>query len=279
MAWVAVDEGFPEHPKVHPLEEDPRLWADCLALWLAGACFSRRAKTDGFIPRERVGRLTPMKKARAYECADALCDLAQDDKGGSLWVRVDGGYRLHDFRRYNPTAAELEEKRQQNARRQAKHREKHKSASNTQSNISRNALLTPPQSHTHITAAAQQSDHALGSPEAQQILAELQRHALIAAKVPDLPGLAEALEGIRLAKGGYPIRKCIDAIRARALTVAAQNASTDGGLLGPQIATRLTFAVRDPDGQDVADAPTDGEVRASTDADVAAWRARAGGSS
>ncbi len=105
MSWHRVDDGFPEHPKLGPLEQDPRLWADALALWLAGACYCRRAGTGGFVSDERLVRLTPMSPRRARTVAKALAERAVATPGGAgLFERVEGGYRFHDWEDYGPAS-------------------------------------------------------------------------------------------------------------------------------------------------------------------------------
>lgn len=103
MTWHRVDDGFPEHPKLAALEGDPRLWADAMALWLAAACYCRRAGTDGFVSTERLGRLTPIGAKRAAAVARALVERARVPGGSAgLWVAVEGGFRFHDWDDYGP---------------------------------------------------------------------------------------------------------------------------------------------------------------------------------
>lgn len=103
ITWVKVDHGFPEHPKITGLEKDARLWADALALWLAGACYCRRAGTGGFIADERLPRLTPLSPRRAVQVANALVEKARTSDGeAGLWERVEGGWTFHDWNDYGP---------------------------------------------------------------------------------------------------------------------------------------------------------------------------------
>lgn len=113
MAWHRIDDGFPEHPKLQALEDDPRLWADALALWLAAGCYCRRASTGGFVSDERLKRLTPMSTRRARRVAQALVDETRrdptDPESPGLWIRVEGGYRFHDWDDYGPAKGPDEE--------------------------------------------------------------------------------------------------------------------------------------------------------------------------
>lgn len=102
MTWFRVDDCFPEHVKLQALERDPRLWSDAMALWLAGGCYCRRAGTAGFISDERLVRLTPLSPRRARAVAQALADQTRIGDGVGLWVRVEGGWQIHDFADYGP---------------------------------------------------------------------------------------------------------------------------------------------------------------------------------
>lgn len=94
MSWHYVDDAFPEHPKWIALESNPRLWAECMALWLAAGCYCRRQSSEGFVPSTRVGRLTPLPPKRTEAAATALVEVG-------LWVECEGGYRFHDWEDYD----------------------------------------------------------------------------------------------------------------------------------------------------------------------------------
>ncbi|HET6613629.1 MAG TPA: hypothetical protein VFG83_16635 [Kofleriaceae bacterium] len=97
MSWLRVDDKFPEHKKLEPLEEDPRAWSEVMAVWLSVACHCQRAKTDGRISRARLARITPLGR-RALKVADQLVVL-------KLWRRDGDGYVFHDWDDYQPPAA------------------------------------------------------------------------------------------------------------------------------------------------------------------------------
>ena len=112
MTWFRVDDGALEHPKWEPLESDPSLWADCVAVWSKAGTYCSANLTDGFVPRDRLLRLTPLSARRVLRAADALVDRARmpNSKFG-LWERVEGGYLVHDWAERNPTRAEVEAQR------------------------------------------------------------------------------------------------------------------------------------------------------------------------
>lgn len=120
MTWFKVDDSFYDHPKVFDAP-------DCaVALWTRAGCWSARNLTEGFVPASLPARL----------CGDpdtAVADLLRR----GLWLRTSGGYRFHDWRNYQPTAAEvadLRRKRQDAGRRGGLAKAGKQTASNSQAN-------------------------------------------------------------------------------------------------------------------------------------------------
>lgn len=138
MTWVRLDDSFPDHPKA--LQVGP------LACWLyvCGIAYANRHLTDGFIPARQVVRLIDAKKVEAL--AAALVDA-------QLWEVVDGGYEIHDYLVYQPSAEKVKKERAGNADRQARYRNRH-AVSNEDSNGVTNADVTP-----SVTPAPPQPNH------------------------------------------------------------------------------------------------------------------------
>lgn len=113
MSWVRVDDKFPDHPKViaaGPLAK---------ALYVDALCYCNRMLTDGFIPE---------RKARIF--ADDYADFSKDDLcqrlvDVQLWELCDGGYRVHGYLEYQPSAEKVKAEQAANAKRQADWRERH----------------------------------------------------------------------------------------------------------------------------------------------------------
>jgi hypothetical protein len=87
-----------EHPKIFPLSD-----AAFRALFEA-TFYSRRMLSDGFID-ERV-----VLKRWGQEVAD---ELSNNDPKRPSWIRVEGGWQIHDFEKHHPTRVEILEKREQ----------------------------------------------------------------------------------------------------------------------------------------------------------------------
>lgn len=105
MSWGRNDDNMLEHLKWKMLEDDPRMWADAVALWSAARDYANRASTDGFIPESCLRTVTPMDKKRAKAVADALVAAKPPGYAAGLWERVEGGYQIHDFLKYNESRA------------------------------------------------------------------------------------------------------------------------------------------------------------------------------
>lgn len=93
MAWVKIDDGATEHPKLVDLSDAG------MALWIRALCYCARRRNDGFVP---VGALRILSRAKvATKVADELVTA-------KLWDVHEGGYRVHDYHDYQPSKASLE---------------------------------------------------------------------------------------------------------------------------------------------------------------------------
>lgn len=128
MSWVKLDDQFFSNPKVLLAGRDAR------DLYLAGLAFCAAQLTDGFIPDNALRMLA------AQADVDEPAALAVRLVAVDLWERLDGGYQIHDWLKYNPPASEQKRKRDLNAERQARFREAHAEELKQKNNARRNAL-------------------------------------------------------------------------------------------------------------------------------------------
>jgi len=122
MSWVKIDDQFFSHPKVLRAGRDAR------DLYLAALTYCARFLTDGFVQEESLGQLASLagiEDVTASVTALLTCDM---------WETCKGGYRIHDYLDYNPSAEQVKAKRVVTARRQEKYR------SNAVGNASRNGV-------------------------------------------------------------------------------------------------------------------------------------------
>lgn len=104
MAWVKIDDKFDQHPKVEALSDA------AVRLHLAGLCYCNRGETDGRIPKARAVRLTESGKPKV------LAELL----AAGMWFDAGANYEIHDYLKYQPSKARLEEERQKSADRKAR---------------------------------------------------------------------------------------------------------------------------------------------------------------
>jgi hypothetical protein len=101
MAWVKLDNGFREHRKV--LRATPA----GVCLWVCGLDYcNRQPARDGFIPAEVVRVLYPMPQP--MKVAKRLVEVG-------LWEAEEGGFRVHDYHVYQPSADSTEGLREKRA--------------------------------------------------------------------------------------------------------------------------------------------------------------------
>lgn len=107
MTWFRVDDGFESHPKVLAL--DPKRADAALALWVKAGSWAGRQLTDGFVPASYVLRL------RKQAAADELVRV-------KLWDKADDGFQFHNWKKHNPSRAEVQVRREKEAEKKRKMR-------------------------------------------------------------------------------------------------------------------------------------------------------------
>ena len=122
MTWAKLSDKLWSHPKVVGLP------LPALRLWLFGLSWASGHETDGHIPRAVLPIIFGTPK------------LAAALVSARLWETADGGWQIHNFTRYNPTRAELDEKRAATAERVAAFRVAKKRTGNATGNAVTNSV-------------------------------------------------------------------------------------------------------------------------------------------
>jgi hypothetical protein len=141
MAWVYLDDHFPDHPKVVAAGGDAG-W-----LFVCGLAYIKRYATGGTIPKSQVPRLSDRKAPTRL--ARRLVDVG-------LWEDDGGSYHVHDYHDWNKP----EESRTAAARKAAKARwAKHASSNaNAPADAHANAPNTHHETHSERMAEAYASE-------------------------------------------------------------------------------------------------------------------------
>ncbi len=107
MPWVRLDDQFPNHPKV--VSVGP------LAGWLhvCALCYCAQYLTDGFVPQAAIPHLIDVRGIGVTDHQGEMFarghDVTVDELVGMLlakrlWEEAEGGYQIHDYLEYNPSA-------------------------------------------------------------------------------------------------------------------------------------------------------------------------------
>lgn len=107
MTWVKLDDQFPDHPKV------VKAGGDAAWLHVTAICYANRHLTDGFIPEGQVIRLSDRRNP---------AKLAAELVKVGMWETAVGGWMIHDFLDWNPSAAEVKKRREKERDRKAQQR-------------------------------------------------------------------------------------------------------------------------------------------------------------
>lgn len=99
MSWYRLDDEFPEHPKLKRVPRHVRLAA--IGLFVSCGCHANRRLTDGFIETAVVSDW-PEGEILAAHLVRA-----------GMWAKSEGGWQIHDHLDYNPSRADIEERRRE----------------------------------------------------------------------------------------------------------------------------------------------------------------------
>jgi hypothetical protein len=180
MAWVRLDDTFPEHPKL--VQAGPTAgW-----LWLVGLAYCARYLTDGRIPAATVPRLArdTIATRTRQRCVKTLVKVG-------LWERdTNGDIHVHDYLEYQPSRAEVLQMRQ--ARVEAGHlggirsgavrQARGKPEANAQANASANAQALASESRSKRSSKIE--PHPLPSPPMEEKEEEQALPLLSTAEIP-----------------------------------------------------------------------------------------------
>jgi hypothetical protein len=96
VSYLRIDDAFPEHPKVHPLDDR------AFRLHMHALCYCARNLTNGVISSKGLRQLLGSCDAKPRHVKQLV------EHG--LW-HEDDAYRIHDYLEKNPTADEVRELR------------------------------------------------------------------------------------------------------------------------------------------------------------------------
>jgi 5-methylcytosine-specific restriction endonuclease McrA len=109
--WAKLDDSLLDHIKLLRAADYIGKNGEALALaaFSGGLLYCARNLTDGFIP------LRVVAKGGAF--SDQPLKVAESLVSATLWHKVEGGYRVHDYEDWNPSSTEVKARREWDRRR------------------------------------------------------------------------------------------------------------------------------------------------------------------
>jgi hypothetical protein len=149
VSWARIDDRANEHPKLL------KAGAEAAWFWVCGLLYCNRQEArDGFIPDFALPILYPAKNPKRL--AQRLVDV-------KLWIRVDGGYVVHEFTVWNETKEEKEARR-------AADRERKRSRANQATTVT--SALFPQRNTNGPPAEAERKPRALQTTSTDRSVVE-----------------------------------------------------------------------------------------------------------
>lgn len=107
MPWARLDDMLPVHPKIRALSDS------AFRLYISAICWSSLHRTDGYVAFNQLRFVSDVR--RAQSCVEQLVQAG-------LWEAADGGWRIHDYLEYQPSAEKVQQEREAKRRRQERWR-------------------------------------------------------------------------------------------------------------------------------------------------------------
>lgn len=126
MSWVKLDDQFFHHPKVIDLSKDAKL------LHLAALTHCAGQLTDGLITAGALRSIAALVDVDCNAVTNMLqgvtCNAVTELLLAGLWQKEGSGYRIHNYLKYQPSAAQEKARRQAGSERVAAWRDRNKSS-------------------------------------------------------------------------------------------------------------------------------------------------------
>jgi hypothetical protein len=120
MSWAKFDDQYPDHPKI--VEVGPL----GMALHTAATCYCARYLTNGFVPKKQIVKLINLEGISIDGHAVTNGEVTEELIRVGLFEVATGGYKIHDYDKYNPPAEQIKAEREVSRQRQEKWRTEHR---------------------------------------------------------------------------------------------------------------------------------------------------------
>lgn len=114
MSWARIDDACPNHRKMRAWRtDDPLTGTAALGFFVAGNCYAGKYLTDGLIREPELPLIVEgLPEPLIRELVARLVSTGS-------WKPLRGGWRIHDYLKYNPSRAKVLAARAAEARRKA----------------------------------------------------------------------------------------------------------------------------------------------------------------
>ena len=129
MTWIKLEDSFPDHPKIAALSDR------AFRVHISALCYCGKYLTNGVIPAPIANKICVNNGSRIIK---RLVEIG-------LWIRVEGGYEINDYLKYQTSKEQAEMEKETNRLRAARARETR--ASSLRNGVTSGGLLST-EAHT-----------------------------------------------------------------------------------------------------------------------------------
>ena len=129
MTWIKLEDSFPDHPKIAALSDR------AFRVHISALCYCGKYLTNGVIPAPIANKICVNNGSRIIK---RLVEIG-------LWSRVEGGYEINDYLKYQTSKEQAEMEKETNRLRAARARETR--ASSLRNGVTSGGLLST-EAHT-----------------------------------------------------------------------------------------------------------------------------------
>lgn len=204
MTWVKLDDNFVDHPKVTKLSDG------AFRMHLAGISHASRNLTDGRLDRHIPRRLTSSRRPG---------QLVRELVESGLWDETENGYEIHDYLDFQPSRAEVIERRQRDAERKRRARSSTPESERTSERTSEGSHSGSPRAPSRPVPK-----HSVSSsiePQGSPAVDDDDRIEPLALRLGRADHEAANADGIAIRNPAKHLAACIENRRAEVATVAA----------------------------------------------------------
>jgi len=119
MAWIKLNDAFPNHPKIVGLSDL------AFRIHVTGLCYCGTYLTDGYLPYTVVNTMITTPELKPTDELEKV----------GLWYRVVNGFQIHDYLAHQTSKQQVQEKQEALRERQKRYRERKSNNANNNNTL------------------------------------------------------------------------------------------------------------------------------------------------